>query len=460
VSIPDISNNNPGAASENWAAVKAAGVDVAACKASEGNSFIDWTFGPNWTQMALANIDARIPYHFAHPSESVSSNAQTYIKAVNWGASTGQGLRGQDRRAVDMEVYEGQSPQQVVNWALAWEQQTRSLGGQRPLFYTYYSYLGWLGTAAQALTDVFDLWVAAYQPQPPAHVTPWPSWALWQFTDSGSENGINGQCDLSAVSGSFWKAKPQPPTPAVIHLNAPIVGGAILPGATGYRLCGSDGGVIDFQAGYYGSTGGDKLAAPVVGIASSPDGKGYWLVAADGGVFTFGDAKFFGSLGGQKLDKPVVGMLATATGNGYRLVTADGQVFRFGDALAEGAVTEPLAKPVVGIASAGVGYWLVAADGGVFSFKAPFVGSEGEKPLAKPVVGMAGTPSNQGYWLFAEDGGVFAFGDAPFCGSMGEKPLAAPIVGGAATPTGKGYFMWGADGGVFTFGDAPFHGAI
>ena len=58
--------------------------------------------------------------------------------------------------------------------------------------------------------------------------------------------------------------------------------------ATGYRMVAADGGVFDFGAPFFGSTGGMQLNQPIVGMASAPGGDGYWLVAADGGVFSFG----------------------------------------------------------------------------------------------------------------------------------------------------------------------------
>ncbi|MHB1823414.1 MAG: NHL repeat-containing protein, partial [Acidimicrobiales bacterium] len=75
------------------------------------------------------------------------------------------------------------------------------------------------------------------------------------------------------------------------------------------------------------------------------------------------------------------------------------------------------------------------SDGGIFAFgDAGYYGSMGGQPLAKPVVGIASTPDGTGYWEVASDGGIFAFGDAGYYGSMGGQPLAKPVVGIASTP--------------------------
>ena len=232
----------------------------------------------------------------------------------------------------------------------------------------------------------------------------------------------------------------------------------------GYRLVARDGGIFAFGgAGFFGSTGGMRLAQPMVGMANTPSNLGYWTVAGDGGVFAFGDARFFGSTGALRLARPVVGMAATPSGNGYWLVASDGGVFAFGDARFLGSTGGMrLAQPVVGMAAtpSGRGYWLVAADGGVFAFgDAAFAGSTGSIRLAQPVVGMASSPSGRGYWMVARDGGVFAFGDAAFRGSTGAIRLAQPMVGLDATPSGDGYLLTASDGGVFAFGDARFAGS-
>ncbi len=217
------------------------------------------------------------------------------------------------------------------------------------------------------------------------------------------------------------------------HLNAPIVGMAVMPAGDGYYLVASDGGIFSYgSAQFYGSMGGKPLNKPIVGMAVTADGGGYWLVASDGGIFAFGDAQFFGSMGGKPLNKPIVGMAPTPNGMGYYEVASDGGIFSFGSAPFQGSAGSlALNKPVVGMSvPASGGYYLVATDGGIFSYPSslPFYGSAGSLVLNKPVVGMSAVAG--GYYLVAADGGIFSYPPSlPFLGSMGGKPLNAPIVG-------------------------------
>jgi len=234
-----------------------------------------------------------------------------------------------------------------------------------------------------------------------------------------------------------------------VAYDFPVVGMASTPGAGGYWLTASDGGVFSFgNAEFYGSAAPLRLNEPIVGMAATPDGKGYWLVAADGGIFTYGDATFYGSMGSTHLDEPVVGMAATSDGGGYWLAGADGGVFSFGDAVYYGnslvADSTSVGTKTVGISTdpAGRGYWLVSANGSVAAFgAAASYGSTAGVHLNAPIVGMAPTPDGDGYWEVASDGGVFTFGDAQFYGSLGSQQIAYPIAGIAADPQGGGYWL-------------------
>ncbi len=227
-------------------------------------------------------------------------------------------------------------------------------------------------------------------------------------------------------------------------------------GAQGYWMIASDGGIFNYNAGFYGSMGGKPLNKPIVGLAHTPGNQGYWEVASDGGIFSFGDAGFHGSMGGKALNAPVVDIASTPDGKGYMEVASDGGVFTFGDAGFYGSMGgQPLNKPIVGIAITpdGRGYWEVASDGGIFSFgDAGYYGSEGGKPLNKPIVGIAAATDGAGYDEVASDGGIFNFGSAHFFGSAGSLHLNAPVVGIAAAPDNHGYWTFASDGGVFNYG--------
>lgn len=209
--------------------------------------------------------------------------------------------------------------------------------------------------------------------------------------------------------------------------------GSTIAFASGYLLVSDTGVVYPFGLHSLGDLRGVHLNAPIVGAAAVPGG--YFLVAADGGVFTFGSAKFAGSLAARRLPAPIVGIALTSTGGGYRLVDSAGDVYPFGGARSFGDLgNTKLDAPVVGIGrdagdatpSMPDGYLLVTANGKVFAFGAArFLGDASNLHLRAPVAGILS--GFGGYDLFAHDGGVFSFGSA-FRGSMGGRHLNGPIV--------------------------------
>jgi hypothetical protein len=292
-----------------------------------------------------------------------------------------------------------------------------------------------------------------------------PTWTL-VATPFGSGTPATQQAQFNAVDCiSDWACVAagytlDPGTLVPFNAWAPIA-------RSGYRFVASDGGVFNYGPGapFLGSLGGTHLNAPIVGMAVMPAGDGYDLVGSDGGIFTYGSAQFYGSTGALHLNAPVVGMAITSDGGGYWLVAADGGIFSYGDAQFYGSTGAiHLNKPIVGMAPTpnGLGYWLVASDGGIFNYgNAPFLGSTGGLVLNKPVVGMAATTAGQ-YYLVASDGGIFSFptsGGPPFLGSTGAIVLNKPIVG--MTTVSGGYYLSGSDGGIFAFppGGPPFFGS-
>jgi surface antigen len=265
---------------------------------------------------------------------------------------------------------------------------------------------------------------------------------------------------------------PQPVTPASTGApsNPPP------PGARGYWLVGSDGGVFSFGAStFYGSTGSVGLQRPVVAITPTADRGGYWLVASDGGTFSFGDSNYFGSIPGiglapadssvrPRLNAPILGMVPSSDGQGYFLVGSDGGVFAFGDATFQGScpgIGGCLTKAVAVVPDAtGKGYWLITQSGGVYIFgDATYYG--GFPTRGGVVTSAVRTPDGGGYWVLSSNGTIGAFGDATTLGSPAIwVSVTNPATAIFATSDGGGYWVAAANGAVYNYGDAPDDGGM
>lgn len=186
----------------DWSTVAGAGTLFAFAKATEGDSFVDSQFVANWAGMKSAGI-MRGAYHFFHPAKPAKAQADKFLEVVN-------ALEPGDLPpALDIEETPGHNEwndllkDDRVNVAVDWLNQIGQALGVRPFLYTrrgfVKKYLGDPGPLAS-----FPLWIAHYtnssQPTVPAG---WDQWTLWQYSESGTVEGIAGSVDLDDFNGSF-----------------------------------------------------------------------------------------------------------------------------------------------------------------------------------------------------------------------------------------------------------------
>lgn len=66
----------------DWSAVASANISFACAKATDGNTYVDATFGANWKGMHAAGI-VRCAYHFARPQHDAVTQARHFVTTVN-----------------------------------------------------------------------------------------------------------------------------------------------------------------------------------------------------------------------------------------------------------------------------------------------------------------------------------------------------------------------------------------
>jgi GH25 family lysozyme M1 (1,4-beta-N-acetylmuramidase) len=180
-------------------------------KFTEGVTWKSETAPGNWSTMKAQGVH-RGAYHFFHPAVSPVAQANYFVSYVN---ACG-GIRPGDMFACDAEISVGddgfefaadramarmhvsllQVPRSlqdsaVGDSALAFCTELAELVGPScpVLLYTYMSFRGQLAGCAG-----YPLWIASYSGSPPADVSPWPGWVMWQNSDTGGQGG--GDSDL------------------------------------------------------------------------------------------------------------------------------------------------------------------------------------------------------------------------------------------------------------------------
>ena len=203
----------------DWAAIKAAGVQLVIHKASEGETWRDGAYAAR-RQEATAHGLLWAAYHFGN-GRPVETQVKNFLEAAKIDDAT--------RPILDWE-------QSSMTPAMAREflQRVGDATGQLPVLYSYSSFLaGQLGPKADPVLGHYPLWIAAYADRQPVLQASWSSFLLWQYTDGSAGPGphtvpgVDGglDCNHSPLSADEFRAawqgprdwtvpsSPQPPLP-------------------------------------------------------------------------------------------------------------------------------------------------------------------------------------------------------------------------------------------------------
>jgi lysozyme len=204
----------------NFTEVKAAGVIAMIHKATEGSSYVDPNRATNISNAIKAGIEC-CTYHWIKPGNA-ANQMNFYLKTID-------PVPG-ERVVIDYEE-DGCTLNDLH------EAVQTLLDDPRDLQVTVYSghlLKEQLSSYDKLLNENTDLWLAQYTTGTPSWPEEtYPSWTLWQYSESGTVNGIDGSLvDLNRFNGSdaellTWISpagsikppKPVPPVPAQIDIT-------------------------------------------------------------------------------------------------------------------------------------------------------------------------------------------------------------------------------------------------
>jgi len=177
-----------------WNNINRSEYDFSIAKATGGTGFIDPDFSANWNGMKEREM-IRGAYHYFYPNESAKQQAQNYLNTV-------KGLQESDLPPIiDIEVSNGLDAKIIVQGLLTWLDEVEEATQRRPMIYSD------LNFAQTYLTDeslsAYPLWIADYNDEVGELPKPWQAsgWQIWQYTDSGSISGIEGDVDQDKFQG-------------------------------------------------------------------------------------------------------------------------------------------------------------------------------------------------------------------------------------------------------------------
>ena len=199
----DVSNHN---GSIDWGKVASGGQHFAFILATDGDNFSSKSFASQYSGAKNAGLLAGA-YHFGRPDGSATGQAQRLLDTANY-KNDGKTLPP----VLDLEpdpngsgCY-GLSPQGMKGWIQAFNSKIKEGTGKDAIIYASTGFWSKCMGNSDAFKDQ-PLWLASYGVDNPKVPSGWGSYTFWQYTDSGSVPGIEGQVDLNKFNGNTKQLK-------------------------------------------------------------------------------------------------------------------------------------------------------------------------------------------------------------------------------------------------------------
>jgi lysozyme len=194
-----------------WALAKAAGVQFA---------FIKMTEGTTGHEDNIYNLKARVLdaqkngvkvgyYHFARPGNLVEPEADAQEEVENVLAHIAFLPKVQLPLVLDIELYSDQNI-----WDNKVDHMNRFITrfiqkiNEQNVRVIFYSYKSFTDTNTTPIFGLEPLWIAAYlnnsEISLPAIPNGWLEWKIWQFTEKGIINGYTGDIDLNVMKKGYF----------------------------------------------------------------------------------------------------------------------------------------------------------------------------------------------------------------------------------------------------------------
>jgi lysozyme len=182
--------------SVDWNAAHAAGIDFAIIRVTDGTQYIDPKFPEYWAGARDAGV-IRSAYQFFRPAEDPIAQADLLLQRM------GPLQPGDLPPVIDVEVNGGLTTDQVAAAVRAWVSHVQAAIGRPPIIYA--GLYSWHDLTASADITTSPLWVAQYTTAAcPDIPVPWTQWLMWQYTSTGSIDGVPGMTlDLDEFNGTL-----------------------------------------------------------------------------------------------------------------------------------------------------------------------------------------------------------------------------------------------------------------
>jgi GH25 family lysozyme M1 (1,4-beta-N-acetylmuramidase) len=193
----DVSNHN---GRVDFQKVKKDGRDFAFVLATDGTSFTSDLFSSQYSGAAEAGL-FRGAYHFARPNASATKQASRFLQTVDY-RNDGKSLPP----VVDMEANPdgaacyGLDHKQMKDWIEDFVGEVKKQTGRDAIIYTSPGF--WRDCTGDSKDfERNPLWVAQWDVDRPEKIGGWSSYTVWQYSDTGKVDGVDGNVDVNRFNG-------------------------------------------------------------------------------------------------------------------------------------------------------------------------------------------------------------------------------------------------------------------
>jgi GH25 family lysozyme M1 (1,4-beta-N-acetylmuramidase) len=183
----------------DFAKVKKDGVEIALLKATEGVGIVDPTYAAK--RSAANKVGVKVgAYHYARPSGGNDKEiAADAVREATHFLKTAGVKAGDVVPTLDLEETGGLDKRELGLWTNAFVDEVKRQSGTKPIIYVSPGF--WEGRVddRHGVAKDHPLWVAHWGTSKPAIPGAWESYAVWQYTSSGTVDGIAGRIDRNLV---------------------------------------------------------------------------------------------------------------------------------------------------------------------------------------------------------------------------------------------------------------------
>ncbi len=179
----------------DFTAAKAAGIEFAFIRATDGTQYTDPKFVDYWAGARAAGV-LRGAYQFFRPAEDPIAQADLLLSIL------GTPEAGDLPPVIDVETTGGLPPADVAANVQQWVEHVTAAIGRPPIIYA--GFYSWQDDVGGADLTAYPLWHAQYTPAPcPNLPVPWTAWTFWQYSSTGHVPAVIGETtDLDVFNGT------------------------------------------------------------------------------------------------------------------------------------------------------------------------------------------------------------------------------------------------------------------